>query len=181
MSEMRGHGSMQKAAMAARQPLHGSPVGAGTDVWSQVGLGNAMSDVTAFNMTQAQPKVADPSGKIQDQLNKTFVGCRQRERNEPPHITIRTADNRVARIEISNGNVMEGASGDSDTVDIVQKDLKENPNKYIKNWNDNNPDMQIPFIQEKQDELPKKDESYKETEWYKDSQSFSATDEEGAG
>lgn len=139
---------------------------------------NQTGSVHVENMTQAQPKVTDPSGKIQDQLNRTFIGCRQRECNEPPHVTVRTPDNRVARIEISNGDVMAGSKGDSDIVEMVQKDLKNNPNKYIKNWNDNNPDMQISLIQEKQNEPSTKDESYKDAEWYKESQQFYASNEE---
>ena len=58
-----------------------------------------------------------------------------------------------------------------------------NPNKYIENWNENNPDHAMP-LKEQQHELSTKDESYKETTWWKEQQErerFFEANEEGAG
>jgi hypothetical protein len=45
--------------------------------------------------------------------------------------------------------------------------MRKDINKYIQNWNENNPDHAIP-LKEKQNEQPKKDESWKEAAWYKE-------------
>lgn len=79
----------------------------------------AKLDVTLENMTQVQPKVVDPSGKLQNILKDTYIGCRGRERSEPPHVTIRNPDGRESRIEIETGVVMEGSRGNKEIVKLV--------------------------------------------------------------
>ena len=58
--------------------------------------------------------------------------------------------------------------------------MAENPDKYVENWNENNPTMLIP-TRKRQDELRTKDEAWKEADWYKESQQVYATTEEGTG
>ena len=132
-----------------------------------------------LNMTQVTPRPTDK--KLQSTLDKIFIGCRGRERSEDPHVTIRVNREQVARVRLSDGGVMSNTGVHDDIVEVVQNDVLANPNKYIQNWNENNPNMTIPLVEEKQNELPTKDESYKEAEWYKKSQQIYVPDEEGTG
>jgi len=113
---------------------------------------DVQSQMSVFNSPQVMPKVVDPSGKLRDKLEDTYIGCRGLERLEVPHVTIRTSDGLIARIEIASGDVMAGSKGDRAVVELVRKDLKENPKKYIDNWNKTNPQMVIP-IETNKDEL----------------------------
>jgi len=143
-----------------------------------VGSGMSLFNEIIDNMTQVMPKVVVSDKQLQDKLNKIFIGARGKE-FEVPHTTIRTRDKREARLLLSTGELMEMSKVDKDIIEAVKADMKANPDKYIKNWNENNPDHAIPLKQEKQNELQTKDESWKEEAWYKEQQRLHASDEEG--
>jgi hypothetical protein len=141
---------------------------------------SVLPDESVENMTRVQPKVMVADGQLQSRLDRTFIGAYQHE-YEAPHITVQMKDRRTARLLLSTGQLMESSSVDKDIIKAVQADMQNNPNKYIANWNENNPEHQIPLTKEKQNELPKKDESYKEASWYKESQKVSQPYEENQG
>ena len=130
-----------------------------------------VSDMTVFNITQVSPKVAAGNSKLQAYLNKHWIGSKGLE-YESPHITIEQqfGDRHAARLLLSTCELMESTKVDKEVIKAVQHDMAQNPNKYIGNWNENNPDHAMPLKQEKQNEQPQKDESWKEAQWYKDSQ-----------
>ena len=135
-------------------------------------------DITAFdaavaNMTQVTPKVVVPDGQLQAKLKQHWIGCRGRE-YETPHITIRAPNEDLARLLLRTQELMEPSKVDKDVIEAVKKDLRNNPNKYIDNWNENNPNHAIPLPQEK-NELSKKDESWKNADWYREQQRISAS------
>jgi hypothetical protein len=142
---------------------------------------SVLTDASVENMTQVEPGVQVADSKVRAKFKGVFVGCRQRE-YEAPHVTIRMPDERIARLLISTGQVMDkNTKVDSDIIEAVQADMKRDINKYIANWNENNADHAIPLKQEKQNELPKKDESYKETAWYREQQRIQETTEKSQG
>jgi len=42
--------------------------------------------------------------------------------------------------------LMEPTRVDKDIIKAVQMDMANNPNKYIENWNENNPDHSLPLV-----------------------------------
>ena len=137
------------------------------------------SDMTVDNMTQVDPKAIGSDSSTQIKLQRHWIGCKGNE-YEAPHATIRSPDNIKARVRLRDGSLMEPSKVDRDVIKAVQDDILENPNKYIENWNENNPEHKIPVKEKQSDEQQKKkDESWKEAAWYKDSQQISAAYEEG--
>jgi len=126
------------------------------------------------NMTRVSPKVSVSDGQLQAKLDNTFVGARQRE-YEAPHVTVeqRVGDKPKARLLLSTCQLMESTTVDPDIIKAIQMDMRNNPEKYIKNWNENNPHKQLPLPQQK-NEQSKKDEMWKEAAWYKEQQTFTA-------
>ena len=78
--------------------------------------------MSVFNMTQVTPKVIDPTGKLQDKLAQHWIGCPGLE-YEAPHVTIRSQDNKKARLLFSTGGLMEASEVDADIIKIVQADM----------------------------------------------------------
>lgn len=145
---------------------------------SQLGAFNQEHIVPVDNMTQVEPKVQVADGRLQSILKDTYIGAYPNE-YEAPHITIRMPDRRDARLLLSTGELMnKDTKVDKDIIKAVQADMRKDPNKYIQNWNVNNPDHAVPLKKEQQNELPKKDESWKEAAWYKEAQAILAAPEE---
>ena len=168
--------------MSEFEKVYGGPVseiGRGVNVWGDQAEQPIGQNMSLFNMTQVTPKVTNK--KLQDVLNKIFIGCRGRERSEDPHVTIRVNREQVARVRLSDGHVMSNTGVHDSIVEVVKRDVLENNRKYVENWNENNPSMAIPLVEEQQDELREKEESYKETAWYKEAQQLYAPDEERKG
>jgi hypothetical protein len=148
------------------------------DVGTQ--MANTTVDVSVDNMTQVEPKVQVADKQLQDRIRDVFIGAYPKE-YETPHVTIRQRNKGQARLLLKTGEVMESTKVDKDIIKAVQADMKVDPTKYARNWNENNPEHAIPIKEEKQHELPKKDEAYKEAAWYKEQQRLSQTYEKGQG
>ena len=65
---------------------------------------------------------------------------------------------------------MESSEVDAEIIKAVQADMRSSPAKYIRTWNENNPDHAVPLPQERQNDQPTNDESYKDTDWYREQQ-----------
>ena len=120
------------------------------------------------NMTQVTPKVSVSDGQLQAKLKKTWIGSKGLE-YEVPHVTVEQqfGDRHIARLLLSTGQLMEKSRVDPDIIKAVQDDMSSNPNKYIKNWNENNSHKKVPLKEDKNDTY-KKDETWKEAAWYKE-------------
>lgn len=136
----------------------------------------------SLNMTKIEPDIVVSDARLQVKLNNCFIGCRQREGKEAPHITIEQYfdDWPDTRLLLSTGEEMNPSKVDKDIIKAVQADMLKDPDKYIRSWNKNNPDRALP-LRGKQNEQPKKDESWKEEKWYKESQEVLRIYEEDTG